>query len=111
MRKTLTLGLLLSLVPFAAWSAPGQSCFGTSCRDKIVPLLTCFVRAPTGQIAINLRSMPATTAQAVAVAASEEKVTVHDQSGKWSFVLTSDSGGWVPRAALNNCMRFDPDRG
>jgi hypothetical protein len=101
--------LLLILPICSANAAGGRSCFGTSCRDKIIDVAECIVSNTSN---LRLRSLPSVNSQAVGDVSDGATAYVADQKGAWVFVQTEETfegktertdGGWLPRSALTHC--------
>ena len=102
--SVVTLSLLASTRVWAAGGPTegGRSCYGDSCRDKIMQTTQCFVATNSDS---NLRSLPSEKAQAVGSVGQGEKVYVADRQPGWMFVQASESqnGGWISSVLLTKC--------
>jgi uncharacterized protein YgiM (DUF1202 family) len=107
--RGIALALAVTMLTFASvHAAGGRSCYGASCRDKIVETMQCF--ATLADEFMLLRSLPSQQSQAVGMIAKGEKVYVADRKPGWMFVQATDSqnGGWISSGLLTKCGPSSP---
>jgi hypothetical protein len=88
-RIALVLALIL-LASTPSKAAGGRSCYGDSCRDKIMQQTAC--RVSIKSVApLLLRSLPRRDSQAVGFISDGDEAAIADQSGAWVFVQSSST--------------------